>query len=291
MRVATPAAASLMWSSATSHGLEPGGIDGASGWRERTRRHGAHVGLHEGLSRPRIPACAPIEQPPQHGLPRARTRAGSHLEQAHVVDIRPAPMAGGERVRGPAECRGRKQPGLIARPGKGAGLAHQRPHQMPVVNGGLPAPPQPVDRRDRVTGLPDLQAFGIDPHLHGFANEPRGTGVDSRPDPNHRDAMAQHPAHAAILKPQGWEGVPVRPCVLEPRLASSIPSGKDGPQTLRLGGLALDIALAPEPQGVLDGPLEPGRGLFPIAMFMATTGRVRIRPHPIVRQHLPSPAR
>src|SRR5574340_1275914 len=52
-------------------------------------------------------------------------RAGGQLEQAHVFDIRPAPMAGRERVIGPAECRGRKQRGLIAIPGEGAGLAHQ----------------------------------------------------------------------------------------------------------------------------------------------------------------------
>ena len=160
---------------------------------------------------------------------------------------------------------------------------------MPIVNRGLPAPTQPVDRRDRVTGIPDLEAFGIDPHLYRFANEPRGNGVDIMPNPNHREAIDHHPEHAEILKTQGWEGAHVREFVLECRLASSIPPGKDSPQKLRIVGLALEIALAPEQQRLLDGPLEPVMGLFHIAILMATTGRIRIRPYPIVLQYLPIP--
>jgi hypothetical protein len=108
-------------------------------------------------------------------------------------------------------------------------------------------------------------------------------------DPNHREAIHHHPEYAEILEATGGQRVHVRKFVLKRRLAPAIPPGEDRPQKLRIVRLAVEVALAPEQQRLLDRPLEPVMGLFHIAILMAAAGHVRVWPHPIVIQHLPIP--
>jgi hypothetical protein len=72
------------------------------------------------------------------------------------------------------------------------------------------------------------------------------TGVDIGADPNHREAIDDHPEHAEILQAGGRQRAHLREFLLQLRLPAAIPTGEDRPQELLVVGVALEVvALAP----------------------------------------------
>lgn len=77
-----------------------------------------------------------------------------------------------EAVVGQSEARGREQVVAEGVVGEGSRLAHQRIDHVPVMHRVLVPPHQPRQRVGQLVGVPDLDAVGVEPGLHPFADQP-----------------------------------------------------------------------------------------------------------------------
>lgn len=135
-------------------------------------RRGEFVGLaDQRLHRVECDRLCVVQQRPQRRVDRHFAVGGRQVQNLQVFPHRsPRPLFT-QHVIGQAKPRRRKQFFAITIVLERARLADQRVDHVPIVDAMLATSPQPRQRVDALLAIPDLQLFGVQPHVHRLADQ------------------------------------------------------------------------------------------------------------------------
>src|SRR6266700_1174949 len=209
-----------------------------------------------------------FEQQPECRLDLAFGRAGGQMQHPHVVPIGTFRGLALERV-------------------ERAGLAHQRPDDVTVVDGVLDGPEQPRHAEQMRSGAVDLQRLGAHPHQQRRADQARGDRVRVL---EHADGAEAADGHADFAARQQWRQRqrPQGLTLLSPaHLARQVALTDQLLQEPIVGAAVGKIAAAAHAQRLIDGVLEAVVLLFDVAVLVGDADVVGRRFQVVVRHQEP----
>ncbi len=161
-----------------------------------------------------------------------------------------------EAVVGQSEACGREQVVAVSVVGEGSRLPHQRIDHVPVMHRVLVPTHQPRQRVGELVGVPDLDAVGVEPGFHPFADQ---AAV-------YRVGTAVNVDQAPRIDPAPHLATTVQTCLGQRRerrdlLGEAITPGlvatlHDRVQETRVLLAAGEVPAAPQQQRLIDGGLE-----------------------------------
>ena len=182
--------------------------------------------------------------------------AGGEMEDADVLDVGAVSAPRLEGAVGGPEGRRGEELVAVAVEGEGAGLADQRPDDVPVVDAGAAVLAHARQALDEGALVEDLDGVGVLPSLDPLADEAGGDGVDAA-----RDADGAPPPDDRLEGGVRGHGVwrkrqQMAALLLDPVGGTLIECGDLLADEGEPGGLAVEVAAAAELEGLLEASLQ-----------------------------------
>ena len=174
-----------------------------------------------------------------------------------------------QRVVGEAEVHGGKQllPEAVA--GKGSGLAHQRADDVAVIDVGFPLATHALHPFHQVALVVHFHPVGVQTDLYLLPDE---TGGDAVAMSRYLDGapLAHLGLVVDVLRHRSWwQGAQAKQLLFQLPLYQAIASLDHLPDEAGVVVGGVEIAAAPQDEGLVDGVLEPVVGLLGDAVFVA----------------------
>jgi hypothetical protein len=225
-----------------------------------------------------------VEQGAQRLIDQRLTLRRRQLQdlQIFLVGLGQTPLT--QSVVGHAKTAGREQLVAVAVVGKGAGLAHQRVNDVPVIDAVLAAATQTRQRLHPLLAVPHLQVFGIDPHLDPLADQPAVHRVDVVMHVNQTAAVHRDRQPLATVQPPWRQRPQHRQLLSQPPLPARVALPRQLLQERSVLLTAGEISAATQQQGLVHRVLEVPVRRLGIAVLIAFA-RLRLLHRQAVMRH------
>jgi hypothetical protein len=209
---------------------------------------------------------------------------GRQVQDAQVLLGRPRRLLHQQRVVGQAEVAAGEQVRPVAVVGECPRLADQPVDDVPVIDAVLATAPQSRQILDPLLGVPHLDPLGIHPRFDPLADQPTGYRVGVALDVDGAAAIHPHTQPFARLQPPSRQRPQQRHLLGQPHLPVGVELLEQLPQEVLVGRAALEVAAAPQQQGLLQSPLELAVTLLHIAVLVGLSGLDRLPLQLVVSQ-------
>jgi hypothetical protein len=247
-----------------------------------------HLRLHGDVVEP----ADLIEHGGDDGRDARFSRRGRQLQDPQVLHVGALAMRAHERVVGPSEEDRRIEVFPIAVPRERAGLTHQPPDDVAVVDAMLVALAQPRHRLHDLAPVPDLDDIGVHARFDRVAHQLRRHRVGAV-----RDANGAPPAYDRVIgrvagNRGGGQGAERRPLLGQTGGHGPVAPVRD--HLLDEGlvrGDGREVGMPSHQERLRDQRLQPAMRLLGDAVFVGLARRDPTGAHPVVLEHGAEPRR
>jgi hypothetical protein len=206
------------------------------------------------------------------------------VQDAQILLHRPRRLLLQQRVVGEAELTAGEQVRPVAVVRERPRLTDQPVDHVPVFDPVLAPAAQPRQLIHPPLGVPHLDPLGVQPGLDALADQPAGHRVGVALDVDRAAAVHPHAQPLARLQPPRRQPAQERQLLGEPPLAVAVQLREQPSEERFVGWTTVEVAAAPQHQGLVQGALELPVALFGIAVLVRTGRLDRLPLQPVVPQ-------